>query len=398
MSSQWGRIDEDGTVFVRTPSGERVIGSWQAGDAEAGLAYYIRRYDDLATEVTLLEQRLMSGAGDPATTRGHAIDAGRDAAYGRGDRRPRQPGRPVVRAARRGAGEGRLRKWPNASRPGRARSRPRSPSSPRPSNIAAVVHFLEGLRRSAAGHRRGVEADQGHRPSHRRRAVEAIRRRARCLRQAPGSALRPPGHRARARPSAVKEKLVARAEELSTSSDWKETAAAHERPDGRVEGSGPGEPGRRGRALEEVPRRRRTAFFARRSGVFAERDAEQVHNLQHKEAIIAEAERDRRLRSQAAQAQMRELQDRYDDIGHVPREAMRTIGRPDARRRAAGPGRRRGAVAPRHGRVQPVPGRVEGPAGRGRGQAGTGRRPLVTPPGSPRPRPRSRQRRSLIPN
>ena len=74
MSSQWGRIDEDGTVFVRTSSGERVIGSWQAGDAEAGLAYYTRRYDDLATEVTLLEQRMMSGAADPATTRTHASE------------------------------------------------------------------------------------------------------------------------------------------------------------------------------------------------------------------------------------------------------------------------------------------------------------------------------------
>ena len=74
MSSQWGRIDDDGTVFVRTSSGERVIGSWQAGDAEAGLAYYTRRYDDLATEVTLLEQRLMSGAADPATTRAHATE------------------------------------------------------------------------------------------------------------------------------------------------------------------------------------------------------------------------------------------------------------------------------------------------------------------------------------
>ena len=74
MSSQWGRIDEDGTVFVRTSSGERVIGSWQAGDAGAGLAYYTRRYDDLATEVTLLEQRLMSGAADPATTRTHATE------------------------------------------------------------------------------------------------------------------------------------------------------------------------------------------------------------------------------------------------------------------------------------------------------------------------------------
>ena len=69
MGSEWGRIDEAGTVFVKTAEGEREIGSWQAGDAEAGLAFYARRYDDLATEVTLLEKRLESGAGDPASTR-----------------------------------------------------------------------------------------------------------------------------------------------------------------------------------------------------------------------------------------------------------------------------------------------------------------------------------------
>ena len=74
MSSEWGRIDADGTVFVRTSEGERVIGSWQAGDAEAGLAYYVRRYEDLETEVTLLEQRLESGAGDPGATRTHAVE------------------------------------------------------------------------------------------------------------------------------------------------------------------------------------------------------------------------------------------------------------------------------------------------------------------------------------
>ena len=50
-SSAWGRIDDDGTVFVKTADGEREIGSWQAGDAEAGLQFYIRRYEDLATEV-----------------------------------------------------------------------------------------------------------------------------------------------------------------------------------------------------------------------------------------------------------------------------------------------------------------------------------------------------------
>ncbi|MDT4937887.1 MAG: hypothetical protein QOG80_1558, partial [Pseudonocardiales bacterium] len=73
MGSEWGRIDADGTVFVKTLDGEREIGSWQAGDAEAGLAFYERRYEDLATEVGLLEARLESGAGDPSSTRTHAV-------------------------------------------------------------------------------------------------------------------------------------------------------------------------------------------------------------------------------------------------------------------------------------------------------------------------------------
>src|SRR5947209_7286596 len=73
MASDWGRIDDDGTVYVRTADGERAIGSWQAGDREAGLAFYRRRFEDLETEVQLLEKRLESGAGDPAHTRTSAL-------------------------------------------------------------------------------------------------------------------------------------------------------------------------------------------------------------------------------------------------------------------------------------------------------------------------------------
>src|SRR6266513_804052 len=60
MSSRWGRIDADGTVYVRTGDGERAVGSWQAGDAAAGLAYF--------------EQRLQSGAADPVATRSQATE------------------------------------------------------------------------------------------------------------------------------------------------------------------------------------------------------------------------------------------------------------------------------------------------------------------------------------
>src|SRR3954447_8991815 len=52
--AQWGRVDEDGTVYVRTAEGERAVGSWQAGDPAAGLGHYGRRDDGLGPEVSLL--------------------------------------------------------------------------------------------------------------------------------------------------------------------------------------------------------------------------------------------------------------------------------------------------------------------------------------------------------
>ena len=67
--SKWGRVDDDGTAWVRTADGERQVGSWQAGDATEGLAHFGRRFDDLATEVALLEARLTSHTGDARKTK-----------------------------------------------------------------------------------------------------------------------------------------------------------------------------------------------------------------------------------------------------------------------------------------------------------------------------------------
>src|SRR3954469_16844141 len=60
----FGRVDADGTVYVKTAEGERVVGSWQAGTPEEGLAHFARRFADLVTEVDLIEARLKSGAAD----------------------------------------------------------------------------------------------------------------------------------------------------------------------------------------------------------------------------------------------------------------------------------------------------------------------------------------------
>jgi hypothetical protein len=58
----WGRVDETGTVFVREASGERAVGQYPDGSAEEALAYFERKFTELAGQVTLLEQRVKRGA------------------------------------------------------------------------------------------------------------------------------------------------------------------------------------------------------------------------------------------------------------------------------------------------------------------------------------------------
>ncbi|MGI9085195.1 MAG: DUF349 domain-containing protein, partial [Aeromicrobium sp.] len=61
----WGRVDADGTVFVRTAEGERAIGQWPGGDPQEAMALYVIRYEGLEVEVDLLEKRLSSGTLSP---------------------------------------------------------------------------------------------------------------------------------------------------------------------------------------------------------------------------------------------------------------------------------------------------------------------------------------------
>ena len=41
----WGRVADDGTVYVRADGGERVVGSWQAGSPDEALAFFRRKPD-----------------------------------------------------------------------------------------------------------------------------------------------------------------------------------------------------------------------------------------------------------------------------------------------------------------------------------------------------------------
>lgn len=58
----YGRVAEDGTVYVVTDSGERPVGSYPGKTAEEALAYFVRKFEMFASEIALLGARVKSGA------------------------------------------------------------------------------------------------------------------------------------------------------------------------------------------------------------------------------------------------------------------------------------------------------------------------------------------------
>ncbi|HEU0256674.1 MAG TPA: DUF349 domain-containing protein [Microbacteriaceae bacterium] len=68
----WGRVDETGTVFVRTADGERAVGQFPDGSADEALAYFERKFADLEGQVRLLEQRARLGSAANAVAKAAA--------------------------------------------------------------------------------------------------------------------------------------------------------------------------------------------------------------------------------------------------------------------------------------------------------------------------------------
>lgn len=64
--AQFGRVAEDGTVYVRTPEGEKAVGSYPGKSAEEALAYFVRKFELVAGEIALLAARIKSGAMVPS--------------------------------------------------------------------------------------------------------------------------------------------------------------------------------------------------------------------------------------------------------------------------------------------------------------------------------------------
>ncbi|SMO99689.1 protein of unknown function [Geodermatophilus aquaeductus] len=321
--AQWGRVDEDGTVYVRTADGERAVGSWQAGDPAAGLAHFARRYDDLATEVSLLEARLKAHTGNPneLKAKAQALAESIPAATAVGDLDGLAArARAMVGTADSAAAESRAEK-----------AAARAVQIARKEALAAEAEQIaaESTSWKAAGDRlkaiveewktiRGID----------RKTDEALWTRFAAARDAFGR--RRGAHFAaldaqKGEARAAKQELIAEAQRLATSTDWGPTSAAMRslmdrwKAVPRTGRDGDDDLWKQFRAAQDV-------FFTARAESDKVRNSEQLANQQAKEELLAEAEKlDPSTDLRGAQAALRRIQERYDAIGHVPRGAMRSL-------------------------------------------------------------------------
>jgi exonuclease VII small subunit len=322
LAAAHGRVEPDGTVVVRTRHGERVVGSWQAGDADAALAHFGRKYAELETSVALLEQRAQTGraAPDDVAKAARRLQASLLDAHAVGDLDALEDRLTALLAAVDQTREQRRAERAAAIEAAAVRK-------------AQIVADAEAVAESA-DFRKG--------PDQLRTLLEQWKAEPRLPKDRDdelwqrfaaarsGYAKKRKAHLAelgerREAARAVKERLVVEAEGLATSTDWNATSAAMRDLMTRWKAAGPA-PKEVDDALWTRFRAAQDAFYAARSAVHAEADAERRANLQAKEALVVEAEAILPVTdAKRARLTLRGVLDRWTAIGHVPREDVRRL-------------------------------------------------------------------------
>ncbi|HZA72477.1 MAG TPA: DUF349 domain-containing protein [Propionibacteriaceae bacterium] len=326
--ASFGRVDPDGTVYVRTAEGERSVGQVPDVPADEAMAFFTRRFAALELEVNLLQTRITAGALSPDD----AIASVR-----------------TVRASVTGANavgdlDGLLARLDSllpviaAQRAARRAERSRQQEETR----AAKEQFVLEAERLAAGNDwrggvnrfralldqwkalprldRATDDELWHRFSSARTAYTR-RRKAQFAKE----------NEAREAARITKEQLVTEAEALSGSTDWGPTTGVYRDLMARWKAAGPAPRGvdetlwKRFRAAQDT-------FFAAKQATLNQQDTEFRANAEAKEALLVEAEALLPVRDLgAARAAYRDILRRWSAIGKVPRDAIRPL---DTRLRA----------------------------------------------------------------
>jgi hypothetical protein len=321
-TSEWGRVAEDGTVYVRAADGERAVGQYPEGSPDEALAFYAKRYEELAGSVHLLEQRVNAGVVSPdeATESVRNMRSQVVEAHAVGDLTG-LVGRldsllPVISQQR------------QARRAERAK-RAAATKTEKERLVSEAEKLAEGndWRNGANRLRQLLDAwkalpridraadDQLWRRFSSARTAYTRRRKAHFAEQ----------NEKREGARLVKQRLVTEAEALAKSRDWGPTAAAYRDLMRQWKAAGPAP-----RDVEDDLWKRfrgaQDTFFGARDEAMAAQDSEYAANAEAKEKLLVEAEGLVPVTDvDAAKRAIRDVAERWDAIGKVPRDKIRPL-------------------------------------------------------------------------
>ncbi|GAA2162039.1 DUF349 domain-containing protein [Pedococcus bigeumensis] len=323
-SETFGRVAEDGTVFVRTGDGEREVGAYPGATAEEALHYFARKYDELYASAELLHQRLTNtelsskdATEGLAKLREHCAEANvvGDLAVLDGKIaeieslvKARKETEAAERSAARAAAA--VEREAIVAEAEQIAGQPESKIQWKSSGARMRELLDEWKKHQRGGARldRETEGALWQRFSQARNSFDKARRV--HFAQLEGT---------QAEAKAAKQELVKEAEALSTSTDWGQTAGAFKRLMDRWR-----QAGRASRADDDALWERfkaaQDAFFTAKDEISAKEDEEFRGNLAVKEQLLKEGQAILPVTDlEAAKASLRTLQDKWDAAGKVPR-------------------------------------------------------------------------------
>jgi len=321
--ADFGRVDPDGTVYVRTADGERVVGQIPDVDAGEALAFYTRRFEALEVEVGLLETRVKAGALSPEEAR-HSINTVRttvSTANAVGDLAglverldalaPLLAEQSELRKAERS-------KQLEATRETKERMVAEAETLALGNDWRGGVNRFRALLEEWKALPR-IDRATDDALWHRFSAARTTYTRRRKSQFAEQAAKRETAREA-------KEQIIAEARELASSTDWGPTAGAFRDLMTRWKAAGPA-PREVDEKLWAEFRAIQDGFFGARASTLSEQDAEYKANLDAKLALLDEAEATLLPVSDLAEARAayQAFLEKYNAYGRVPREQIRPL-------------------------------------------------------------------------
>lgn len=321
--ADFGRVDPDGTVYVRTADGERAVGQIPDVSADEALAFYVRRFEALEVEVALLEARIGSGALSPDEAK-HSVNLVKTSVAS-----ANAVGDLAALAARLEALAPAIAEQSEARKAERAKQLEITRQT-KEKMVAEAETLAEGNDwRGGVNRFRALLDEWKALPRidratddalwHRFSAARTTYTRRRKVQFAEQSAKRDQA-------KAAKEQIIAEAHDLANSTEWGPTAGAFRELMARWKAAGAA-PRDVDDALWAEFRGIQDGFFNTRASVLSEQDAEFKTNLEAKEALLAEAEATLLPVTDlaAGRAGFRSFLEKYNQYGRVPREQVRSL-------------------------------------------------------------------------